>query len=121
LTDDDVGSPVINNSGGGGTNTSPSANYFLDLGFNATDSVATKLAYVRSQLVTAFTPQGESPVIDKGVIIVGYHCPTADDDPVTPADPEDSRRHWFGAAPDIGAFEYDPNAPKAPENIRIVQ
>ncbi|MBA2433792.1 MAG: hypothetical protein H0V54_01665 [Chthoniobacterales bacterium] len=105
-----LGNPLINNTGGGGTNTNPSANYFLDLGFNPTDSVATKLEYVRSQIRNAFAPTSTSGVIDAGVLIPGYDCPTADDSGSPPA-ADDPRRHWYGSAPDIGAFEYNPSAP----------
>jgi hypothetical protein len=78
--------------------------YFLDLGWPGGSTVAQKLAFVRQQIADAFLPAAGSPLIDAGVLIPGYHCPTADDDPITPADPNDSRRHWFGSA-----FEFVPN------------
>ncbi len=42
-----------------------------------------------------------SPAIDAGVVIPGYHCASAG--------PNSSGcREWYGSAPDIGAYEYNP-------------
>ncbi len=106
LINGNLGTPSVTNFGGGGTNTNPSANYFLDFGFSPTDTVVNKWRHVANQVVAAFTPSPSSGLINQGVLIAGYHCPTADDDPITPADPTDPRRHWVGSAPDIGAFEF---------------
>ncbi|XOV86664.1 MAG: Ig-like domain-containing protein [Pseudomonadota bacterium] len=69
-------------------------------------TIAQKVAFIRDQVRTAFTPLPGSPLIDTGVFIPGVHCATANDDPVTPHDPNDKTcRQWAGAAPDRGAFE----------------
>ncbi|MCF7762164.1 MAG: hypothetical protein K9N62_00670, partial [Verrucomicrobia bacterium] len=60
-----------------------------------------------------------SGLIDNGQIIPGYHCPRADDDPVSPMPKNAPGRHWYGIAPDIGAFEYQPVAPQPPAHLRI--
>ncbi len=49
-----------------------------------------------------FALQAGSPAIDKGALIPGFHCNQSDD--VNPT--QTGCRHWKGAAPDIGAFEY---------------
>lgn len=49
-----------------------------------------------------------SPAIDAGIIIPGYHCSVSDSNGgllLTGC------RHWSGSAPDIGAFEYPSAAP----------
>ena len=102
---------------------SPTVTYFLALDSDPSHSILVKRQYILDQIRPAFTPTAASGLIDAGRVIDGYHCPTADDDPITPADPNDPRRHWNGAAPDIGAFEYDPNAgnaPEAPKNLVIL-
>lgn len=44
-----------------------------------------------------------SAATNAGVLIADVHCPKADDDPVSPMDPDDdSCFHWSGTAPDIG-------------------
>ena len=48
----------------------------------------------------------EGPAVDAGTIIPEVHCPTADDDPLNPMDPDADCCHWFGQAPDIGFSEY---------------
>lgn len=87
---------------------------FVDNTFSAGDvdknftgmTIAEKVQHIVDQFKAAFTPDTGSPLIDGGVIIPGLHCATADDDPVTPHDPNDETcRHWAGAAPDIGPFE----------------
>ncbi len=51
-----------------------------------------------------------SPAIDNGTIILGFHCPRADDNSTNPYPSEDSScRHWYGSAPDIGAYEFNPS------------
>ena len=68
-------------------------------------TVAERAAHVRAQVRAAFVPDKISPLIDAGVVIPGYHCERADDDPVNPMPLTAPGRHWRGAAPDIGAFE----------------
>lgn len=128
LASDDFGNPVLVP---GRSDPYPPGNadnidadypsFFLDMNWPANSDVEGKRAYVAAEIAAAFTPASGSPLIDAGVVIPGYHCPTADDDPINPADPNDPRRHWFGAAPDIGAFEFDPNSPEAPQGVRILQ
>ncbi|MBI4051646.1 MAG: hypothetical protein HY400_03995 [Elusimicrobia bacterium] len=49
-----------------------------------------------------------SPAIDAGTIVSGYHCPISGDiDPT-----QTGCKLWYGSAPDIGAFEYNPGLPK---------
>ncbi len=51
-----------------------------------------------------FGLNSNSPLIDKGQWIQGYHC--------TSAGPNSSGcREWYGSAPDIGAYEYNPGIP----------
>lgn len=49
-----------------------------------------------------FRLQNNSPAIDAGMIIPDYHCAQSDD--TNPG--QTNCKHWSGAAPDIGAFEY---------------
>ncbi len=49
-------------------------------------------------------PAPGSPAIDNGTIIPGYHCASSG--------PNSSGcRVWYGSAPDIGAYEYNPGGP----------
>jgi hypothetical protein len=43
-----------------------------------------------------------SDLIDAGIIVPGYHCDTSG------AHPGENCREWYGAAPDLGPFEYIP-------------
>jgi hypothetical protein len=86
----------------------PGWNYFLDLGWPYGSTVAAKRTYLLTQVKGAFTPTVGSALINLGTLISGYHCPTADDDPIHPASPNDPRVHWWGLAPTIGAFQYNP-------------
>ncbi|MBI4051383.1 MAG: hypothetical protein HY400_02640 [Elusimicrobia bacterium] len=53
-------------------------------------------------------PATGSPAIDAGTIVSGYHCPVSGDiDPT-----QTGCKLWYGSAPDIGAFEYNPGLPK---------
>jgi hypothetical protein len=106
LPNDNLGNPYIEDLGG---QTRGGVNWWLDLNFDPNASTATKRQYIINEVAPSFTPQSDSGLVDQGEVIPGYHCPTADDDPVHPASPDDPRRHWFGAAPDIGAFEYNPH------------
>lgn len=77
----------------------------LVTGTEGTD-VQTRIDSIIAQFRAALTPGTGSPLIDAGTFVSGVHCATADDDPVTPHDPNDlSCLHWIGSAPDIGAFE----------------
>jgi hypothetical protein len=50
-------------------------------------------------------PNATSPAIDAGVKVSGYHCDTSGG--TTPA----GCKVWYGLAPDIGAYEYNPGLP----------
>jgi hypothetical protein len=65
----------------------------------------TRFIQAYTTIATAHEPADGSPMIDAGVIVSGLHCATADDDPVTPADPAASCLHWLGDAPDQGPIE----------------
>jgi hypothetical protein len=52
------------------------------------------------------SPAPGTPIIDAGSFLAGYHCPSADDDPVTPEPASSACRHWRGSAPDQGPFEF---------------
>ncbi len=48
-----------------------------------------------------------SPAIDAGIIVQGYHCNvSASIDPT-----QTGCKLWYGSAPDIGAYEYNPGTP----------
>ena len=56
-----------------------------------------------------FRLRAGSPLIDNGTIIQGFHCSRADDNSSDPYPSSDtSCVHWYGNAPDIGAYEYNP-------------
>lgn len=93
----------------------------LNLGFEAGLSVREKWQFVESQIRSALSPKPGSGLIDQGRIIPGYHCPTADDDPVSPMPKSAPGRHWRGQAPDIGAFEFEPERPVPPSNLRVIK
>jgi len=66
-----------------------------------------KWRQIYQQFIDAYSPSVTSPLIDEGSLVVGVHCSTADDDPVSPMHSSVlSCRHWRGTAPDIGVFEY---------------
>ena len=74
--------------------------------FDQSMSLTEKMAFIRSQVKAAFTPLPNSPLVDAGEFLEGVHCPRADDNPDNPMELDSDCRHWSGAAPDIGAFEY---------------
>ena len=76
--------------------------------FDPTLPVRQKWAFIESQIRLALRPKRASGLVNAGQVIPGYHCPRADDDPVAPMPRSDPRRHWYGLAPDIGAFEFNP-------------
>ncbi len=52
-------------------------------------------------------PSPTSPAIDNGTIVPGYHCNvSASTDPT-----QTGCKLWYGSAPDIGAYEYNPGIP----------
>jgi hypothetical protein len=83
------------------------------------DSVQARRNSVESTIRRALSPTKDSPLVDRGVLIQGYHCPRADDDPVNPMPRNAFGRHWRGQAPDLGAFEFTPATPSSPSNVRI--
>jgi hypothetical protein len=82
--------------------------FVLDMDFDHNLSVRAKWQIVESRIRNALSPKAHSGLVDAGQVIPGYHCPRADDDPVAPMPKSDPRRHWYGHAPDIGAFEFNP-------------
>jgi hypothetical protein len=68
-------------------------------------SIAQRWRFLMDQVTAAFTLVAESPLVDAGRLVEGFHCPRADDDPAKPMDPDEPCRHWAGKAPDIGPFE----------------
>jgi hypothetical protein len=58
---------------------------------------------VWNALTAPLRPKAGSPLIDAGTRIDGVHCPQADD---AGESPTSACRHWLGAAPDIGPFEF---------------
>lgn len=91
--------------------------------FPAGSTIQAKRALLEAQLLTAFMPATNSPLKDAALFVVGYHCPTADDDPINPMPPTAPGRHWLGAAPDIGAFEIGVstggNPPLIPSGVTV--
>ena len=75
----------------------------IDTDFRPEWTLEEKLEHIRSQVRQKFSLSSDSQAIDSGTIIEGYHCATAGEtgDCVT----------WYGAAPDIGAYEYTEEAP----------
>jgi len=72
----------------------------VDTNFGVGWSIDQKLEYIRNQVKEKFSLKPESPAINNGTIIPGYHCSTAG------AHPGEDCREWYGTAPDIGAYEY---------------
>jgi PKD repeat protein len=71
----------------------------FNLDFPADWSVAMKVAYLKSRVREAFSPAEGSPLVDAGIVIDGYHNPNPGEHP------GENCREWYGAAPDIGAYE----------------
>jgi hypothetical protein len=57
-------------------------------------------------LTAPLKPTAGSPLIDAGVIVPDSHCAKADDDASAPEPATSACRHWRGAAPDQGPFEF---------------
>ena len=68
-------------------------------------SIIDKVNHFRQQFFDEFSPKdAASPLVNAGLFIPGIHCPLADDNG---QDPNDTTcRHWMGAAPDIGPYEF---------------
>ncbi|MBI4430393.1 MAG: right-handed parallel beta-helix repeat-containing protein, partial [Candidatus Omnitrophica bacterium] len=64
------------------------------------DEIQGELNSIRNQAEQKFGPKASSPLIDAGTIIPGLHCPSAG--------ATGDCRVWYGLAPDIGPFEYNP-------------
>ncbi len=77
--------------------------------FQTSWNITQKLDYIRNQVKQKFSLQAGSRAIDAGVVVLGFHCPRADDNLTNPYPAGDTTcRHWYGTAPDIGAYEYNP-------------
>lgn len=93
----------------------------LEVVFDPNVLVSVRWRQLRDYYRSALTPAADSPLIDRGTVIAGYHCPRADDDPVNPMPADAPGRHWFGSAPDLGAFEFTPKPrPKKPTGLRAI-
>ena len=85
-----------------------------------TTTIQARVERILELFRTALSPAEDSPLIDAGTLISGFHCPTADDDKSNPQNPLSSCRHWLGEAPDIGPYEFglktvaDSNPPMPP-------
>ncbi|RME57426.1 MAG: DUF4215 domain-containing protein, partial [Candidatus Dadabacteria bacterium] len=66
-------------------------------------TIAQKVQFIRDQFKAAFAPTANSPVVDAGTVVIGYHCTSPG------PHPGQSCREWYGQAPDIGPFEYIPS------------
>lgn len=64
---------------------------------------AEKLKFIRDQVKNAFSPASGSQLIDQGILIAGVHCASPG------ANPNGNCQEWYGAAPDIGPFDYAGN------------
>lgn len=94
----------------------------FELSFDAATLVRDRWKLYFAHYAAAMSPAVGSPLIDAGVVIPGYHCPRADDDPVSPMPADAPGRHWSGSAPDLGAFEFTPKLrPDRPTGLRIIQ
>jgi len=71
----------------------------VDTNFGVGWSIDQKLEYIRNQVKEKFSLKPESPAINNGTIIPGYHNPE-------PGDNSGDKKAWYGTAPDIGAYEY---------------
>ncbi len=79
-------------------NRAASFSFSFPAGYN----ISQRWTYMHDQFVSAYTPAPGSPLIDAGVVIQEVHCPNAGE--------VGNCRTWYGAAPDIGAFEYTPQS-----------
>lgn len=70
----------------------------IDTNFDPSWTVEEKLEHIRSQIRSAFCPNG-SNLVDKGALIDGYHNTGSGDET------GEDGAVWYGNAPDIGACE----------------
>lgn len=71
------------------------------------------LQWTNPACAQGFMLRPDSPAIDAGVIIPGFHCPIAG-----PGD--GTCIPWYGKAPDIGACEFIPiQGPAAPTGLVV--
>ncbi|MCP4709112.1 MAG: hypothetical protein GY869_10845, partial [Planctomycetes bacterium] len=80
----------------------------IDISFQSDWSIQDKVEYIRNQVKAAFSLETDSPLIDAGTVIPGYHCDTPGEHP------GDDGVEWFGSAPDIGAYEFNPGGNSNP-------
>ena len=72
----------------------------FNVNFPANYDIGQRWQFVYDQFKVALTPVLGSPLIDSGVVVPGVHCSTAGE--------VGNCRTWYGLAPDIGAYEYNP-------------
>jgi hypothetical protein len=100
-------------------------NFSLRVNFQPGWSVRQKRDYLESQIRLALCPAPNSPLLHAGLLIPGYHCPKADDDPFSPMPPDAPGRHWLRPAPDLGAplnlvtFTNSASRPARPTGLRV--
>ncbi len=78
----------------------------INLNIPSSLTIEQKLEFVRNQVKQKFSLQAGSPAIDNGTIINGYHCTQSDN--LGNGASQTGCAHWYGSAPDIGAYEYNP-------------
>ena len=74
-------------------------NVVVNINFGVGWTLQQKLDYIRNQVNSFFSLAPESQLINNGIIVSGYHCPTAGANP-------SGCREWYGNAPDIGVYEH---------------
>ncbi len=78
-------------------------NITIDTNFSAEWTIEKKLTHIRNQIQTAFSLSENSQLINKGVVIDGYH------NSIPGINSNENGKVWLGNAPDIGPFEYGYN------------
>ncbi len=74
----------------------------IDTTFQDEWAIEVKLEHIRGQLRSALSLTAGSSCVDAGTVIPGYHNPA-------PGANGGDGAVWYGAAPDIGVFEYVPD------------
>ena len=99
----------VDNTGTGFNNVTASNNLYFNNILGSTNGLNLDINPIIGQdplfidaINNKFSLQQESPAIDNGIIIPGYHCTTSG------SHPGENCREWYGNAPDIGAYEYIP-------------